>query len=276
MPSPTRDTSERELHAFNQRLRQQPFVQQWLAQRGKVDRGAGIQLSEQEREQFTQMLRANGVNVPSGMKVDGAGNFNQKNHLWRNVGIGAAVGGAAMTGLGAAGIGPMAGMFGGGAAAGGGALNTSIGGAAGMASSPVPAVIGATGGAGLGPGLTAPLGTIAAGGAAGAGGIGSRLAGAGRGALQNLTSPEGMLSLAPLIASLASGGFGGGGGNDGNNNEFLERAYADAKRNNAMAETRYRRTDPLHQAVSQLAFDRMPISSRRNAPMLPIPLPPQE
>jgi hypothetical protein len=34
-----------------------------------------------------------------------AGNFNQKHHLWRNVGIGAAVTGAALTRLGAAGIG---------------------------------------------------------------------------------------------------------------------------------------------------------------------------
>jgi hypothetical protein len=102
-------------------LRQQPFVQQWLKARGKVDTGKGIQLNDRDRDAFTAMLRQNGVQVPDGMKVDGAGNFNQKNHLWRNVGIGAAIGGAALTGLGTAGIGPLAGAMGGASAAGGAA-----------------------------------------------------------------------------------------------------------------------------------------------------------
>lgn len=266
MPSPTRDTSERDLHQFNQQLRQQPFVQAWLRQRGKVDTGRGIQLSEQEREQFTQMLRANGVNIPNGMKVDGAGNFNQKNHLWRNVGIGAAVGGAALTGLGAAGIGPMSGLFGGGAAAAGGGAGAASGGT--LASSSLPAASLMGGPAAITSGAVSagvPLGGIAAGGAAGAAGAAAAGGGA-RGALSQIGrtfgSVDGVASLAPMIAALASGGMGGGGMSD-DSNAFLQQAYGDAKARNDKAMARYDRTDPLHRMVTQLAEDRMPISSRR-------------
>jgi hypothetical protein len=119
--------------------------------------------------------------------------------------------------------------------------------------------------------LSAPLGSVAAG--AGAKGVGAALKGAGKSLLGNLTSVEGIASLAPLIASLAAGGMGGGNSGGGMDNAFLQQAYADAKRNNAMAETRYRRTDPLHEAVTQLAFNRLPVSSRQGIALNRVPLP---
>lgn len=132
---------------------------------------------------------------------------------------------------------------------------------------------------GLTPAMTASAPAIASQGVsasvgAGAGAGAGTLANVGKNLLGNLTSANGIASLAPLIASLAASG--GGGGNGGTNNEFLQGAYADAKRQNAMHEARYRRVDPLHQAVSQLAFSRMPISSRQGITMNQVPLPEEQ
>jgi hypothetical protein len=234
--SPNRDTSERELHAFNQKLRQQPFVQQWLAQRGKVDTGQGIQLNDQERDQFTLMLRRNGVNVPGGMKVDGAGNFNQKNHLWRNVGIGAAIGGAAMTGLGAAGIGPMAGMLGAGGAA-GGASAAGAGGTLASSSLPVASLMG-------GPAAITSGAAGAMGGGAGAAGT----AAAGGSALSSVL--KGLKDYAPLAlagAGAIKGMTQGPPQAEQQLNEILK-----------LAQGRIQASEPLFQALNHMAMSQMP------------------
>lgn len=159
-----------------------------------------------------------------------------------------------------------------GAAGGLGALAGAPGAAASAGASGMPAAMTASAPAIASQGVSAsiPLGGVAAG--AGAGGVGGALAKAGKGLLGNLTSVDGIASLAPLIASLASGGFGGGN-SGGPDNDFLMQAYGDAKRQNQMQEARYRRVDPLHEAVTQLAFNRLPISSRQGITNNRVPLP---
>jgi hypothetical protein len=238
--SPNRDTSERELHAFNQKLRQQPFVQQWLAQRGKVDTGQGIQLNDQERDQFTLMLRRNGVNVPGGMKVDGAGNFNQKNHLWRNVGIGAAAGGAAGAGAGA------------GAAGAGGTLASSslpvaslMGGPAAITSAGVSGGLGAGMGAGLG---AAGAGAAGAAGAMGGGAGAAGTAAAGGSALSSVL--KGLKDYAPLAlagAGAIKGMTQGPPQAEQQLNEILK-----------LAQGRIQASEPLFQALNHMAMSQMP------------------
>jgi hypothetical protein len=130
---------------------------------------------------------------------------------------------------------------------------------------------GGGGGAGAAPEMsvsTTPLGSagavtnapsMAAGGAAGVGSVAPIVTAAATGGgsvldrmRQSLTSPDGLASLAGIIGGLATGGMGGGGGaSDEQMNQLLEHAVR-----------RTERTDPLHQAVTQLAFSRLPVSAR--------------
>lgn len=87
----------------------------------------------------------------------------------------------------------------------------------------------------------------------------------GAGALGELrklfTDPSNLAGLASIIAALASGN---GGGADSE----------EARRIQQITEARMRRVDPLHQAVTQLAWGRLPINARAGvtAPQ-PLPLP---
>lgn len=281
---PTRKTSEHQLNQWNQALRASPIWQQWMRQNVGLDPDGAtrrnIKLSDQQQEALERHLAANGIRIPDGMHIDPAGNLNQKNRLVRNLAIGAAIGGGALTGLGLAGIGPLSGL--GGAASGAGAAGAGGAAAGGVLPSAsiaglhtaVPATIASQG-------ISSALGTIAptvAGGAGAAGaarGAGSALAGAGKSVLDNLTSAEGIASLAAMIPALAAGGSGGGGDVGGVNQDFLNRAYEDAKRTNAMQDARFRRVDPLHEAVAQLAFSRLPDSARQGITLPRVPLPPQ-
>lgn len=89
--------------------------------------------------------------------------------------------------------------------------------------------------------------------------------------LSRLLPANAARSLGPLIAALMSGG--GGSGSEGLDLPFLERAYEDARAQNAMQQARYRRVDPLHEAVTQLAFSRLPTASRQGIEMPRVPLP---
>jgi hypothetical protein len=85
------------------------------------------------------------------------------------------------------------------------------------------------------------------------------------------TNPQGIAGLGGIIGALASGagGSGGAGTGSGGGSDLEE-----LKRINQITEARMRRVDPLHQAVTQLAFGRLPINSRAGvtAPV-PTPLP---
>ena len=132
MPVPTRQTSERDLDQWNQQLRASPVYLDFMRSQGLGTDGR-VRLSDRQQADLERRLASSGMAVPSGMHIDQGGNLNQKNTLLRNIGIGAAIGGGALTGLGALGA------FGG-AGAGG----------AGAAASAVPAATGAAGAAGAG------------------------------------------------------------------------------------------------------------------------------
>lgn len=106
---------------------------------------------------------------------------------------------------------------------------------------------------------TGGLGTIAAntarGAANGAGqGLGSRI---GNGLVDTLTSGNGIAGLAGLLTTLATRpNNSGGSGNGIGDNAQLQRLLD-------MSAQRAERTDPLHQAITQLAMNRLPTNVQR-------------
>lgn len=123
MGTPNRGTSEASLDTWNRALRASPAYQQFMRRYGLSTDGR-VQLSRSQQASLEAELKANGFHIPSGMHIDQGGNLNQKNRLGRNVAIGAGLVGGGLAAAGAAGAGPLAGLFGGGsgaAAAGSGA-----------------------------------------------------------------------------------------------------------------------------------------------------------
>jgi hypothetical protein len=213
--------------ALSRQINADPRVQQYIAQRRRGS--VPVELDAATLKQFGYTVPADWNFRSSGGRGSQAGQLYDGHDHW-DTGIGIAAGALGGTAaLGMAGVGPLAG-------GGGGAVN-----AAGAYTTPAYAAAGAP---------IAPLGSAAVGG----GSIVNTLK-------QALTNPKTYASLAPILAQMASGGFGrgsGGGIDDG----FIKQAYADAQRNNAMKEARYRRVDPLHQAVTQLAWNQLPDYAR--------------
>src|SRR5258705_212047 len=118
--APTRKTSEVDLDKWNTAMRSSPAYQMFLESLGQ-GHGAPTHLSGSQQKQLENLLASKGVPVPGGMHIDQGGNLNQKNHLARNIAIGAGLSAAALATAGAAGFGPLAGMLSGGAGAGAGA-----------------------------------------------------------------------------------------------------------------------------------------------------------
>jgi len=170
--------------------------------------------------------------APDGWTVSPSGKVSHPEHASLPTIIGA--GALATGGLGALGIGPLAGGGSGGyvADAVNGVQNSIYGGAA-------------AAGAGAG------LGTAAANGGSAASG----LAGTARGLL---TNPQTYAGLAGLITALASkpNGGGAGAGDPFATNPQLQHMLD-------IASQRVDRTDPLHQAVTQLAMNRLPTNVQR-------------
>lgn len=109
----------------------------------------------------------------------------------------------------------------------------------------------------------APLGSVAAGagGAAGAAGAGAAGAakGIGGGLLDQLTSGKSLAGLAGLIASLVAGR----GNGVGDATAAFNQQYPQLNQLLDMSAQRAQRTDPLHQAVTQLAMSRLPTNVQR-------------
>lgn len=84
------------------------------------------------------------------------------------------------------------------------------------------------------------------------------------------TNPRNLAGLSGIIASLVASR------NSGGNSQATDQAMADASRLNKITEARMRRVDPMHEAVTQLAFGRLPVSSRNGIQLPRVPLPPQE
>jgi hypothetical protein len=91
--------------------------------------GQSVKLSDQQQQQLIATARDNGVGISDSYSIDANGQISKPDsHMLRNIAIAAGIAGLAMTGLGAAGIGPLAGAFGGGAAAADGGLAAAEGG----------------------------------------------------------------------------------------------------------------------------------------------------
>lgn len=110
------------------------------------------------------------------------------------------------------------------------------------------------------------------GGATGAmSGLGSVLPEAGGGAtaasslLDKLLSPDSLATAGTIAASLMSGGDG--------TNAQTRASEEQARKIQAITEARMRRVDPLHEAVTQLAFGRLPVSSRQGINLTRVALP---
>src|SRR5690349_7199962 len=72
----TQDTSEAELNQINLHLKQQPWYQQFFKERGLNPNK--VHLSSDQQQALTQLAAQNGYALGDRMKVDAAGNFNQK------------------------------------------------------------------------------------------------------------------------------------------------------------------------------------------------------
>ena len=110
--APTRQTSDTDLNQFNIWMRSQPWFQEWHRQRGLNPSGnSNRKLTDREQAELESLMRQNGVQLDSGMHIDSGGSLNQKNRLGRNLAIGAGLTAATLATMGAAGAGPMAGLF---------------------------------------------------------------------------------------------------------------------------------------------------------------------
>jgi hypothetical protein len=145
-------------------IRSEPWYLQWIASLGKrPDANGNVKLSDSERDQLRDMAVAHGIGLNNKFDgIDENGQIVEEHHKLRNGLIAAGIGAAALSGFGAAGIGPLSGMFGAGAAS-------------------IPATEGIASATSLGLPVTAGLGTAgtaaaAAGGAGAALSTGSKLA----------------------------------------------------------------------------------------------------
>ncbi len=192
-PTLSGQSSEADINSANQWMRAQPWYQDALRQLGQ-DPARGIKLNDSQKKQLAQVIQAHGLPLPDNDEIDPAGNVNPKGHKMRNFLVAAAIGGATIATLGAAGA------FAGGAAAAG------AGGA------------GAAGAGTLGAASTVPLaGSLAAGGVASgavpaalaAGGTAAGTAGtvAGTAAAAKGLGALGWASLAGNLGSQAVGGI---------------------------------------------------------------------
>ena len=167
--------SDAEVNQANTYDREQQWYQQFLKAQGQDPNH--IQLSDKQREELMNLIRQHGVEFSSHFEIDQSGNIHPTSSLGKDILEGVAIGGAALTGLGLAGVGPMAGLFGAGSAAadagvGTGAAEAGAEAGAGAGLLPSTAIGSEIGLPAGGAGLTAAdvAGGAGAAGAAGAGG----------------------------------------------------------------------------------------------------------
>lgn len=141
-------------------VRQQPWYKDWMQQNGVAEGpNQQVKLNDNQRASLMATMLQNGIGLNSKYDmVDENGMINEEHHKLKKVAIAAAIAGLAVTGLGAAGIGPLAGALGG-----------TIGGA-GMTAEGVelggglaPAIGAGAGTAALSAGAVAPLASTAIG-----------------------------------------------------------------------------------------------------------------
>lgn len=152
-------------------IREQPWYQELVRSWGldpKGDENGNVRLTEDQQQAVLKAAQDHGIGISEdSYHIDENGQIAKNDSHWvRNALIGAGIGAAALTGFGAAGIGPLSGLFGAGA-----------GSAAAASPFAIPATEGIASATSLGLPVTAGLGT--AGTVAGAaGGAGAALKGA--------------------------------------------------------------------------------------------------
>lgn len=258
--------SEQEVDQANRWLREQPWYQSWLTTQGQNP--ARVHLSDQQRSQLLSIARTRGVGISNDFEIDPSGNINRKGHKLRNTLIGIGAGGAALTGLGLAGLGPLSGVFGGGSAAAGGAAGlggVEAGAAAGLSPYVASGALGSgLAGAGVEAGAAAGLSPYVASGALGSGSTGSMVGGAAAGG----ASAAG--KVASAVGSNAGGlpdwlktaigigipaaGFAASRGGAGDAPQVDPELMAALKALAQMQVTRAQETAPVHQAAQTMAL----------------------
>lgn len=195
--------TDAEVNQANQYARSQPWYQAMLKQWGQDP--SHVKLDQSEQDTLLAQLRQRGINVSDHFTVDESGNIAPKSELGKKILIGAAIGGAALTGLGLAGVGPMAGLFGAGGEAAAGAT-----GAAEAAGGVLPSTTIGTGmmatEAGLSPfeAAAAESGLAAGAGAAGLAGVESGMSSALPGVMESVPALGGALPSTAIGTGMAT------------------------------------------------------------------------
>lgn len=106
------DLSSADRNAINLKMRQTPWYQGYFRARGLNPNQ--VKLSDRQRSELAALAAQNGMPLSSGSHIDSAGNVNISHGFaglptWAKIAI---VGGAAATGLGFAGVGPLGGILG--------------------------------------------------------------------------------------------------------------------------------------------------------------------
>ena len=267
MPTPRNEGQS--LNQFNDQLRAHPEYQAFLRSIGANPNGA-LRLSGAQRSQAERFVRSKFPDLPGKFQIDPAGNVNTDHGLstaWSNPYFR-----YPLLAAGALGTAGALGAFGGAAGAAGTGGGAGAGAGAGAAGG-VSAGVGALGGAGMPGG--ALYGAAPPSARGGLGGIFSKLGGGVTDALFSKQGAGALAAMIPALMAMKGGPFGGGPDpNVTRGMDLTEKAYADAQRLNAMKEARFRRVDPLHEAVTQLAFNRMPTTNGTNGINLTrVPLP---
>ncbi len=159
--------NDTDINSFNLKIRQQPWYQDWFKQRGLDPNN--VKLNDDQRRELKALVeRHSGFTLPGDMKIDPAGNLNEKGG-WAGLPVGvkiAIIAGATLATAGAAGAfsgaaAPSAIAGSGGSTVAGGALPTIGATAYGTGMATAPSIAGLTGAATGGGGLLATLGSVA-------------------------------------------------------------------------------------------------------------------
>lgn len=138
------DLSSADRNKINLAMRSQPWYQGWFRAQGLNPNS--VKLSDGQRQELAAVAAKNGMPIPAHGLIDQAGNVNIQHGFaglptWAKVAIES---GAALTGAGAFGIGPLAGVMG----FGGSSAPVAASGASAVASAAPVSAVGATGGIG--------------------------------------------------------------------------------------------------------------------------------
>jgi hypothetical protein len=181
MYSADQSTGEGQINEINAWMRSQSWYIDWFRMRGLNPNQ--VRLTDQQRHELASLAQQHGVQLGDRMKIDEAGNVNQMGGFagmptWGKALIAAAPI-AATAGFGAAGMGPMAGIFGGGGGVGAGGTGAGMSAASNFAAQGASPLLGggslAAGGAGMAAGGALAGGGAAAAAAGGGGSLASRI-----------------------------------------------------------------------------------------------------